>query len=379
MTQSAQQSPGASVSPSLVDDAERAATCALSGLAGVGPQTLELLRARYGSLASAAARGGRELSSVPGLRSDGVTALAEAPDLEQRGAWLLSESRKLGARVILAGEEGYPALLAQAQAAPPVLYVLGTLSEQRRAAVVGARRSDGYGLERAIAATELLCRAGFEVVSGGAEGVDKVAHEQALKLGARTVAVVGTGLQSLYPATHRGLYERIAARGAVVSEFAIDAGGNRAHFPRRNRTIAGLSEAVVFARGTGESGAISTCRAAERLGRPVFAVPGNVGDPLAEGTNMLLADGSARAFVTGTELLTALGVARVAAPEPKPAAAAVPERWKSLYEALGPAPRHVDELADAAGLGLPEALAGLLELELGGLCAAQPGKYFLRR
>jgi DNA processing protein len=227
----------------------------------------------------------------------------------------------------------------------------------------------------------VLCGSGVEIVSGGAEGIDTVAHRRALALGARTVAVVGTGLLSPFPASNRGLFEAIARGGAVVSEFALDAGGQKAHFPQRNRTMAGTSEAVLFTRGTTTSGAMSTVEAAEKLGRRVFAVPGQVGDPLAAGPNALLAAERARAVLDGGEVVRALGLvpSEPASPARPVADLSLTDGGRRVLEALGPAPRHVDEIAGAAGMATGQALAELLTLELAGLCASRPGKYFQRR
>ena len=365
------------------DEAERSALAALASVPGVGGKSLALLRQAYGSLAAAVARGSRELSTVAGLREDVVRGLQAAPELEKRGAWLLSKAREIGARVVVVGEPGYPEPLARTAAPPPLLYFFGELSEARKVAVVGSRESDGYGVDQARRLVARLCAAGVDVVSGGAVGVDQAAHEKALELGGRTVAVVGTGLLNPYPAEHRGLYERIARAGAVVSEFALDAGGQPGHFPRRNRTIAGLSDAVVITRGKAASGALSTCAAARKAGRPVFAVPGRADEPLAVAPNALLSSGEARALVTGEELLRALSLP-VVEPAAEPVQSVVdlaglPAGAQKLFQALGPSPRYVDELATEAGLSPSQALVDLLTLELAGLCATKPGKYFLRR
>lgn len=361
-------------------DEERAATCALTALTGIGSQSLKLIAEHFGSLALAVAAGGEQIAKTPDLRSDGIASLLAAKGLDKTGRHLLERARAMGAQVLLSTDAAYPSLLAQAPNPPPVLYVMGDLPEGRRAAVVGSRSTDRYGTDRALAVTQALVLAGVEVVSGGAAGVDKHAHEFALEAGARTVAVVGTGLAKCYPSDHQKLYEQIALKGAVVSEFALDGGGQRAHFPRRNRTIAGLSEAVAFVRGSSNSGAISTCEAAFKLGRPVFAVPGNVGDTLAAGPNQMLASGAARVSLDGTELVQAMGL--VSSTRPAPAArahVAAPPGTEKVHGALGAAPKHVDDVARDAGVSTADALTALLELELAGLCTTLPGTYFQRR
>jgi DNA processing protein len=373
-----------------VSDAERAAACALAGLAGIGAQSLSLIRTAFGSLAEAVRRPAAELANVPGLRADGIESLRKSKPLELRGEWLLTQARRLGSSIFLLGEADYPSLLASSLGPPPVLYVRGSLPDVRRVSVVGTRYPDDYGQERTRVLVDHICSSGLEVTSGGAEGIDATAHRRALERGARTVAVIGSGFLNPFPASHRKLFDQIAEQGALVSEFAVDAGGNRTHFPQRNRTMAGLSEAVVITRGKADSGALMTCQAAFRNGRSVFAVPGNVGDPLAAAPNQMLVQG-ARAVLSGAEVVKALGLAvqpvdtrsessNGGARGPAPAdVSTLPIGMQRLYAALGPAPRHVDDIAAEAGTSSSEALGLLLQLELANLCVARPGAHFVRR
>lgn len=368
--------------PAWLADAERAAACALSGLGGIGEKSLALLLKTYGSLAAAVAHGGQALAKVEGLRSDGADSLAKAPDLELRGRTLLEKAAAIGAKILLWSDDGYPAPLRTTTGRPPVLYVLGEIRDAQRVAVVGSRASDPYGLDRTRGLVAKLCQAGIEVVSGGAEGVDTAAHTAALDRGGRTLAVVGTGLLTVFPTSNRKLFDRIAQRGAIISEFALDAGGQRQHFPQRNRTMAGLSHAVVLTRGTSASGALSTCDAARKLNRPIFAVPGMIGDPQSAAANGLLSRGEARALVDGNELLLALNRPPAQGPVTSvevTVPADLGETGRRVLAALGPAPRHVDELAEETGLKTSELLGELLGLEIAGLCHARPGKYFQRR
>lgn len=367
-------------------DHERAAACALAGLAGIGTQSFAVIRAAFGSLSAAVRQGGKAIATTPGLRADGVESLQSAPDLVRRGEWLLEKALKLGARVIVREDPEYPELLQQIPGGPPVLYVIGAWPTARRVAVVGTREPDEYGNERTRAIVDQLCSAGVAVVSGGARGVDTVAHERTLDRGGRTVAVIGSGLLKLYPAENKQLFERIMREGTFVTEFALDSPGITTHYPQRNRTMAGLSEAVVITRGAAGSGAITTCQSAAKFGRPVFAVPGQVGERLAAAPNTLLSGGVARALITGTEVLDALGLKSNLSPEaaslPPPRTVStdhLPKTAQQVFQTLGPAPRHIDEIALAAGLATAETLTALLRLELDGLCVTRPGKYFLRR
>jgi DNA processing protein len=244
-------------------------------------------------------------------------------------------------------------------------------------AIVGTRLPDPYGEELAAELARELARAGLSIVSGGALGIDGVAHRSALDAGGHTIAVLGTGVDVLHPATHRGLFERIlSSGGALVSELPDGTKGWPANFPRRNRIVSGMSEAVVVVRAREKSGALITAAWARSQGVPVFAVPGDVRDPLSAGPHALLRDG-ARVAASASDVLTALDVR--AAPPPQLELPAIGGDEGAVLSALGRRPRHADEVARAAGLAPGPALAGLLALELQGLCEQRPGHYFLRR
>ena len=281
------------------------------------------------------------------------------------------------ARTIRPGDGQYPAHLARVVDRPAELRVRGTLGDLRRVAVVGTRRPDPYGEEVARDLARDLARAGVSVVSGGALGIDGVAHAAALEAGGHTVAVLGTGVDVLHPATHRPLFERmLAAGGALVSELPDGTPGFRSNFPRRNRIVSGMSEAVIVVRAGARSGALITADWARAQGVPVFAVPGDVRDPLSAGPHALLRAG-ARVATEARDVLGALGID--AAPAPQLALPALGGEEGALLAVLGRRPRHADELARSARLASGAALAGLLTLELQGLCEQRPGHYFLRR
>ncbi|HEY7724217.1 MAG TPA: DNA-processing protein DprA [Anaeromyxobacteraceae bacterium] len=285
------------------------------------------------------------------------------------------------ARTIRRGEAGFPPRLAAISDPPAWIRVRGELGEpgRLRVAVVGSRAVDGYGEEMARAIAAGLARAGVSVVSGGAQGVDGAAHEAALDAGGHTAAVLGTGLDVVYPAAHAPLFERIvAAGGALVSELEDGQPGGGWTFPRRNRIVAGLCEAVVVVRAARGSGALITADWARRQGAVLFAVPGDVTHPLSEGTVGLLREG-ARPAAGAADVLAALGrVGQVELPLPG-AGPKLDGDCAAVYAALGRSPRHADEVARAAGLGPGPALAALLALELDGLAEQRPGQRFLRR
>src|SRR5512133_116439 len=281
-------------------------------------------------------------------------------------------------RTIRPGDGPYPRALAKVAERPSELRLRGSLGAPRaRVAVVGARRCDEYGTDLAREIAAGLARAGVSVVSGGARGVDAAAHEAALEAGGHTVAVLGTGVDVVYPAEHRDLFERIlAAGGALVSEQPDGTRGWKSNFPRRNRIISGMSDAVVVVRAGERSGALVTAAWAASQGVPVLAVPGDVRDPLSAGTLALLRRG-ARVAASADDVLAAVGIA---APAPRQVELpALGAGASALMSALGRKPRHADEVARAARLAPGAALAALLELEIEGLCEQRPGHYFLRR
>jgi DNA processing protein len=281
-------------------------------------------------------------------------------------------------RPIRPGDGPYPGALARLAERPAELRLRGSLGAPRaRVAVVGARRCDEYGADLAHDIAAGLARAGVSIVSGGARGVDAAAHEGALEAGGHTVAVLGTGVDVVYPAEHRDLFERIlAAGGALLSEQRDGTPGWKANFPRRNRIVSGMSDAVVVVRAGERSGALITAAWATSQGVPLLAVPGDVRDPLSAGPLALLRRG-ARVAASADDVLAVLGIE---APEPRQVELpSLGAGASALMSALGRKPRHADEVARAAGLAPGAALAGLLTLEIEGLCEQRPGHYFLRR
>ena len=285
------------------------------------------------------------------------------------------------ARTLLRGEDGWPPKLSAIPEAPERLRVRGDLGPagERRVAVVGSRRADPYGLEMAGAIARDLAHADVCIVSGGAEGIDAAAHRGALEAGGRTIAVLGTGVDVAYPAAHRTLFARILdAGGALVSEYQDGSPAAPWTFPKRNRIVSGMSEAVVVVRAGEQSGALITAAWAQRQGVPVLAVPGDVREEGSAGPISLLRRG-AKVAASARDVLEVLGLAGqlslgVDAPDPD-----LEGDEAALFGALGRVPRHADEIARAAGVPPAAALPALLVLELRGLCEQRPGHYFLRR
>jgi DNA processing protein len=299
------------------------------------------------------------------LASGAARAAAEAE---------LAAAERLGITIVGQDDYRYPRWLRQTHTPPLVLWTRGVLAPDEGAAsvaVVGSRAASPLGLAFARRLADELAQAGVVVVSGLARGIDSAAHRGALSAGGRTVAVLGSGLDRIYPPENAGLAAEIGASGALVSEFPLGTRPWKSHFPRRNRVIAGWARAVVVVEAGARSGALSTARAALDEGREVMAVPGHPALPLADGTNALLRDGAA--LVRGADdVLAELGLARPRCePEQEP-----PD---PLLRALSPdAPRAVDEIQQRSGLALPALLARLSELELDGAALRLPGALFVR-
>ncbi|HUE30392.1 MAG TPA: DNA-processing protein DprA [Verrucomicrobiae bacterium] len=297
-----------------------------------------------------------------------------------------AETRKLAraaATLVAWSDETYPPALRQIAQPPLVLAVRGSVGGpgEPAIAIVGARRASDYGRRMAAELARGFAQAGVTVVSGLAAGVDAAAHHAALAAGGRTVAVLGTGIDLVYPKWHRELARAIAGQGALVSEFPCGSPPLQFHFPRRNRIISGLTRGTIVVEAADDSGSLITAGHALEQDRQVFAVPGPVGVTAHSGTNRLIQQGarlvvSARDVVEELwpELLPRLAAERAAAAE---AALTVPER--QLLAAIGPESRHVDDLIRRAAVPPGAALETLLALELRGLVCQLPGKRFCRR
>ncbi|MEO0051972.1 MAG: DNA-processing protein DprA, partial [candidate division WOR-3 bacterium] len=248
------------------------------------------------------------------------------------------------------------------------------LGDRQAVAVIGTRRPSHYGQRVAERLAAELVRAGLTVVSGLARGIDTCAHRAALTAGGRTIAVLGSGIDVLYPPENRQLAEKIAGSGALVSEFPPGTGPLAMNFPKRNRLISALSRAVIAVEAGAKSGVLSTCSWAREQKRPVFAVPGRIDDERSTGTNRLIQQGAL--LITGIgEVLESLGM-NTPAETPQPVEPLPDE--KPVLEAVGAEPVHIDEICAATGMPIPELMTLLFQLEVKGLVRQLPGKFFVR-
>jgi DNA processing protein len=283
-------------------------------------------------------------------------------------------ARGLGVRLLGLGEEDYPERLGQIYDPPPVLWVQGRLEPgegEKSVALVGARAASVAGTALARAMARELAAAGATIVSGLARGIDAAAHRGALDAPGRTVAVLGSGLDRIYPAEHGSLARAILDRGALVSEFPLGTDPRPGHFPRRNRVIAGWSRAVVVVEAAAKSGALVTARTALEEGRDVLAVPGHPSHPNAEGTNQLIRDGAPL-------VCDARDVAREVGLVLRSAETASRPEDDVLAALRRDAPMSLEDLQARSGRPLPDLLVRLGELELGERVRRLPGPLFVR-
>lgn len=365
------------MSPSL-SPAELEARLRLHCLPELGPKRFRKLLSAFDSASAALS------APASAWRSLGLPlACSEArrsPEIRERARLALEWLQVPGQQLVMWDEPGYPALLAELSDAPPLLFVAGdpTLLERPQLAMVGSRRASRPGLDTAHSFARSLARGGFVVTSGLALGIDGAAHQGALDADGHTVAVLGTGLQCLYPARHKRLARDIVERGgALVSELPLDSPPQAANFPRRNRIISGLSLGVLVVEASPSSGSLITARLAAEQGREVYAIPGSIHHPGAKGCHQLIRDGAT--LVESIEhILEALrGWQQV--PFAEPASTASQGAAHPLLALLYAAPHSSEALAHAAGWPLPEVLAALTELELDGLVACEAGLWVGRK
>ena len=343
--------------------AERLAWLRLARTESVGPVAFRHLIGRYGSAQ-------RALSALPDLaRRAGRTAPPRIPSVGEAEAEL-AVGAALGAELMCSSDPGFPAALKAIDPPPPVLWALGdrALLNRRAVAIVGARVASAAGCRFARGLASELGRSGLAVASGLARGVDAAAHEGALQSG--TVAVLGGGVDDIYPPENAALYARVAERGCIISESAPRRRAQAKDFPRRNRLISGLSLAVVVVEAELKSGSLITARLAAEQGREVLAVPGSPLDPRARGCNDLIRQGAAVCEGAEDVLRAIESISGFRAP-PAPPYASGPdepsaELTQRVFDLLSPTPVQVDELARQIRAPAGEVFAALVELSLAG-------------
>jgi DNA processing protein len=342
----------------------------------IGPARLRRLLDHLGSLRAAWLASEAELRGC--LEERSLQALLQTRrelDLPE----IVASLERDGVRVTSPVDESYPALLREIGAPPPVLYFRGELLETDRIAIaiVGTRRVTAYGREMATRIAGDLARAGVTIVSGLARGVDGVAHEAALNAGGRTIAVLGSGVNRIYPPEHRNLARRIAEQGAVVSDYLPDTPPDGVNFPPRNRIISGLSLGVVVIEAPDRSGALITVDFAADHGRDVFAVPGSATAANSAGCNRIIREG-ARLVRSADDILEDLQIDRRHEAVAIQQALPMSEDDRRLLAVLSSEPQHIDDLALLSDASVADVAARLIMLELQGLVRNAGAQHYTR-
>ncbi len=350
-------------------------------VAGIGPVRAKRLRERFGSLDRALVAREADLRSVEGIGPELSATLANwetSTDVAKERAW----AEELGLTVLTPADAAYPPSLTEIYDPPLVLYIKGKIPETwpRGVAVVGSRETSHYGLETAKKLSYQIGYAGVPVISGLARGIDTAAHLGALAAKGTTWAVLGCGLDQMYPPENDALAAKIVESGGfLMSELPLGTSPDKRTFPMRNRIVSGLSFGVLVIEAGRQSGALITARQALDQGRQVFAVPGRIDNPLAQGCHQLLKDGAK--LVEGVEdILTELEFLipkdKVATPRPLPGNLS-PEEEK-VYAAIEMDETPIDTITQRSGLAAGAVSSALLRLEMRKLVRQLPGKVFVR-
>ncbi len=376
----------------MTDD-ELAAWLRLLQTPGIGRQRARRLLQAFGSPQGVFAAAPADWRDALGGQAQAAAALAQAPDghdalVERTRHWLAQPDCHL----LALGDPGYPRAWMALDDPPLLVHLRGRTELMGRPAIalVGSRHPSAAGLDNARQFAAALGQAGLVVVSGLAQGIDGAAHEGALTTATGTIAVVGTGLDRVYPRQHHALAERIAAEGLLVSEHVLGTPPLAPHFPQRNRLIAGLALGTLVVEATLQSGSLITARLAMEANREVFAIPGSIHSPQVKGCHRLIKEGAKLVECTQDVLdelrADALAEARSGTGTPSPAAddsvhLATPDDTPEdpLLQALGWTPTTLDALQARTGWSATDLNVRLLDLELDGLVVRLPGQFFQRQ
>jgi DNA processing protein len=333
---------------------------------GIGAVRMQALIQYFGDLEAAWKASPAELAEarLGKILIERVVQAREGVDLEK--VW--EKIQNQGIKILTWQDESYPQRLKEIDQPPPVLYIRGEYlpDDLFAVAIVGTRRVTPYGRQITEELSAFLAANGITVISGLARGVDAIAHQSTLKTGGRSIGVLGSGVDKIYPPEHRGLAEQMIKHGAIISDYAPGTPPDASNFPPRNRIISGLSLAVVVIEAGETSGALITAEFAAEQGREIFAVPGSILAPQSKGTNKLIQNG-ALPLLSVNDLMQALDLTRVG--EHKAARKIIPadETEARLMNVLSSEPLHVDEIRNQSELPIEKVSAALALMELKGM------------
>ncbi len=351
---------------------------ALNAVPGIGAVRCVALVRKFGSAQGVFEATDAQLAKIPDIGEKTIESLRQELD-DDAAARQIDSLDKHGARLITVLDADYPEPLKRIYDPPPFLICRGTLTKEDATAVaiVGSRICTAYGKQVTEMLARDLCKSGLTVISGLARGIDSVAHLSTIAAGGRTIAVLGCGLDIVYPPENKALYDDVAEHGAILTEFEFGLKPDKYNFPSRNRIISGLSRGVIVVEARKGSGALLTAQHAIDQNREVFAVPGNITSAASFGANELLKQG-AIPVTQSADVLLALGIH----PLQKKALARppilLPESQQAVFDQLSDQPQLIDNLSASLQRPVQEILSSLLSLEMAGLARQLPGKLFLR-
>lgn len=353
------------------------AALALQMIKDIGPATAKTLIDAIGSPSEVFGVDMDVLRAVDRLRA------TRAENIRSFDAWddvdtILDECRKKSINLTYYGADDYPELLGQITDPPSIIYFRGSLVPQDKYAVsmVGSRRASSYGKSVARYISEQLSSMGFTIVSGMARGIDSISHRGALRKDGRTIAVLGSGIDVIYPPENRDLYDRISRSGSVISEFPLTTAPHKENFPRRNRVISGLSLGVIVVEASKGSGTLITAMSALEQNRDVFAVPGNINSGNSYGTNELI-KGGAKVLTRPDDVVEELGhQLKGFIKTEKREKIDITTEEKQICDILSGEPVHIDDITRRSGYPSSKILGLLLGLELKSVVGQVEGKKF---
>ncbi len=363
---------------------EICAWLALYLIPGLGNTVLKRLLGVFGQPEDIFRAGLSELQSIEGVRRDVAEEILKrrfVPEAEKE----LRKAERLDARVVAYTDPSYPGLLREIDSPPMVIYIKGKdiPSDKTFVAMVGSRNPTHYGIKAAQKIGIGLSRRGAGVVSGLARGIDAASHIGCLRGGGFTIAVLGTGIDRIYPSINKSLSEEIAETGAVISEFPMGTPPEPRNFPIRNRIISGLSRGVVVVEATKKSGSLITASCALDQGREVFAVPGSIDSFKSTGTHFLIKQG-AKLVENADDILEEFGYTGKASyggeglSVPPPGPMDMDESETRIYEIIGDYPIHIDQIVRMGEMDAGRVSSILMRMELMGMVQQLPGKMFVR-
>jgi DNA processing protein len=355
----------------------------LSMVPGIGPTRLRSLVSHFGDPESVLDASERELTSVDGIDRNLARKIKTGGNFEKEVQVQLSRLNKSEARIVTFWDNEYPENLRKIYDPPVMLFVRGELAafDRYSIAIVGTRNPTTYGKHVAEKFSAGLAELEISVVSGLARGIDTIAHAATIRSGGRTIAVLGSGVDVIYPSENRRLSEQIVMNGAIVSEYYMGTKPDAVNFPRRNRIISGISLGTVVVETDVGGGAMITAGTALDQNREVFAVPGNVTEKKSRGTHKLIKEGRAKLVEDVKDVVEELRYKLKPILRDQPKVQSRPQLSifeQKIFDALGDEPIHIDALSEKCAMTTSDLLVQLLSLELKGVVKQLAGKYFTK-